>query len=61
MLQAGYQMIQLASYLILYYLAIMSMIGHGFLTGKKWGFITFTTYYLSQAADRYSYSQVGHG
>ena len=54
-------MIQLASYLILYYLAIMSMIGHGFLTGKKWGFITFTTYYLSQAADRYSYSQVGHG
>lgn len=51
----------LTPYLILYYLAILGMIGYGFLAGKKWGFITLATYFLSQAAALYSYSQVGHG
>jgi hypothetical protein len=51
----------LTPYLILYYLAILGMIGYGFQTGKKWGFITLATYFLSQAAALYSYSLVGHG
>ena len=51
----------LTPYLIVYYLAILGLIGYAFQTEKKWGFITLVTYFLSQAAALYSYLQVGHG
>ncbi len=51
----------LAPYLILYYLAILGLIGYGFLIEKKWGFITLLTYFLSQIAALFSYFNVGHG
>ncbi len=51
----------LGPYLLLYYAAIFGMIGYSFRIGKKYGFITLLTYFLSQIAALYSYTQVGHG
>ena len=51
----------LGPYLLLYYAAIFGMIGYTFRIGKKYGFITLITYFLSQIAALYSYTQVGHG
>ena len=51
----------LGPYLFLYYISILGMIGYSFLTGKTYGFVTLATYFLSQIAALYSYSQVGHG
>ena len=51
----------LGPYLLLYYAAIFGMIGYSFRIGKKYGFITLITYFLSQIAALYSYTQVGHG
>jgi len=48
-------------YLLLYYISILGMIGYSFLVGKKYGFITLVTYFLSQFAALYSYMKVGHG
>jgi len=48
-------------YLILYYVSILGMIGYSFLVEKRYGFITLTTYFLSQFATLYSYLVVGHG
>lgn len=51
----------LGPYLLLYYLALMGMIGYSFLVGKPYGFVTLVTYFLQLAATWYSYSKVGHG
>jgi hypothetical protein len=48
-------------YLILYYLALMSLIGYSFLFGKIYGYITLATYFLHMAATAYSYGRVKHG
>jgi hypothetical protein len=48
-------------YLLLYYLAMMAMIGYSFLIGKTYGFVTLGTYFLGLFATWYSYSKVGHG
>ena len=48
-------------YLLLYYSAMMAMIGYSFLMGKPYGFVTLGTYFLSLFATWYSYAQVGHG
>jgi hypothetical protein len=48
-------------YLLLYYLALMAMIGYSFAMGKSFGFITLGTYFLNLFATWYSYSKVGHG
>jgi len=51
----------LGPYLLLYYLALMGMIGYTFLIGEIYGFITLVTYFMNLFATWYSYSQVGHG
>jgi hypothetical protein len=51
----------LGPYLLLYYLALMGMIGYSFLIGRPYGFVTLVTYFLQLAATWYSYSKVGHG
>jgi hypothetical protein len=51
----------LGPYLLLYYLALMGMIGYSFFVGKPYGFVTLVTYFLQLAATWYSYSKVGHG
>jgi hypothetical protein len=51
----------LGPYLLLYYVSIMGMIGYSFLTEKKYGFITLTTYFLSQIVAVFSFLMVGHG
>jgi len=48
-------------YLILFYLALMAMIGYSFLLGKTFGYITLATYFLHMAASAYSYGRVRHG
>jgi polyferredoxin len=48
-------------YLILYYLALMAMIGYSFLIGKTYGFITLLTYFVHMGATAYSYGRVRHG
>lgn len=48
-------------YLLLYYLAMMAMIGYSFLIGKIYGFVTLGTYFFGLFATWYSYSKVGHG
>ena len=48
-------------YLILYYLALITMIGYAFGVGKSYGFVTLGTYFLNLLATWYSYSKVGHG
>lgn len=51
----------LGPYLLLYYAAILGMIGYAFQIGKSYGFITLLTYFMNQIAAFYSYFQVGHG
>lgn len=51
----------LGPYLLVYYLALMAMIGYSFLIGKPYGFITLSSYFLNLFATWYSYSKVGHG
>lgn len=48
-------------YLLLYYSAMMAMIGYSFLIGKPYGFVTLGTYFLGLFATWYSYAKVGHG
>jgi hypothetical protein len=48
-------------YLLVYYLALMGMIGYAFLIGRRYGFITLATYFLNLLATWYSYSRAGHG
>lgn len=48
-------------YLLLFYLALMAVIGYSFLIGRTYGFITLSTYFLNLFATWYSYSKVGHG
>lgn len=48
-------------YLLLYYSAMMAMIGYSFLIGKPYGFVTLGTYFLGLFATWYSYTKVGHG
>jgi len=48
-------------YLLLYYLAMMAMIGYSFSMGNTYGFVTLGTYFLGLFATWYSYSKVGHG
>ena len=51
----------LGPYLLLYYVALMAMIGYSFMVAKPYGFITLTTYFLQLLATWYSYTRVGHG
>ncbi len=48
-------------YLLLYYSAMMAMIGYSFMIDKAYGFLTLITYFLGLFATWYSYSKVGHG
>ncbi len=48
-------------YLLVFYVALMAMIGYSFLIKKSFGFITLGTYFLSLLATWYSYAKVGHG
>ena len=51
----------LGPYLLMYYASIFGIIGYSFRIGKKYGFVTLVTYFLSQIAAVYSYVNVGHG
>ena len=51
----------LGPYLLMYYVSIMGIIGYSFRIGKKFGFVTLVTYFLSQIAALFSYVNVGHG
>lgn len=51
----------LGPYLLLYYAALMGMIGYTFMTNTLYGVITLITYFLQLLASWYSYRQVGHG
>ena len=51
----------LGPYLLLYYLALMGMIGYAFMVSAGYGFITLATYFLQLGATAYSYRKVGHG
>jgi hypothetical protein len=51
----------LGPYLLLYYAALMGMVGYTFLTRELYGIITLVTYFLQLGATWYSYRQVGHG
>ena len=51
----------LGPYLLLYYLAILGMIGYSFQIGKTYGLITLLTYFINQIATFYSYFRIGHG
>ena len=48
-------------YLLVFYVALMAMIGYSFLIKRSYGFVTLGTYFLSLLATWYSYSKVGHG
>ncbi len=48
-------------YIVLYYLALLGMVGYSFLASRTFGFITLSTYFLNLFATWYSYSKVGHG
>jgi len=48
-------------YLILFYLALMAMIGYAFLLGRSYGYVTLATYFLHMGATAYSYGRVKHG
>ena len=50
----------LGPYLLLYYLALMGMIGYAFAVGKPFGFVTLVTYFINMAATAWSFSRVGH-
>jgi hypothetical protein len=51
----------LGPYLLLYYAALMGMIGYAFLTSEVLGFVTLATYFAQLGATAYSYRKVGHG
>jgi hypothetical protein len=51
----------LGPYLLLYYLALMGMIGYNFAVSKAFGIVTLATYCVNLLASWYSYSRVGHG
>jgi len=51
----------LGPYLLLYYAALMGMVGYTFLVRELFGFITLVTYFLQLGATWYSYRKVGHG
>ena len=51
----------LGPYLLLYYAAVMGMVGYSFLVGEVYGFVTLATYFLCLFATWYSYAKVGHG
>ncbi len=44
-------------YLVLYYVALVSMIGYSFGTGKAFGFVTLTTYMLNLGTTGYAFSK----
>ncbi len=48
-------------YLLIYYLALMGMIGYCFLVKPLYGFITLASYLINLAATWCSYTRVGHG
>ena len=48
-------------YLVMFYLALMGLIGYAFLTSRLLGYVTLCTYFLGLLAAWYSYSKVGHG
>ncbi len=48
-------------YLILFYLALMAMIGYSFLVEKTFGYVTLATYFLQMGATAYSFGRVKHG
>ncbi len=48
-------------YLMLFYLALMAMIGYSFLLGRTYGYVTLATYFLHVGATAYSYGRVKHG
>ena len=61
-LQANFRQTRwLGPYLLLYYVALMGMIGYAFLVSTTFGFVTLATYFLNLLATWYSYSKVGHG
>ena len=61
-LQVGFRETRLLGpYLLLYYAALMGMIGYAFLTSVPFGFVTLATYFGQLAATAYSYRRVGHG
>ena len=51
----------LGPYLLLYYLALVGMIGYSFLVNNTLGLITLAIYFLNLLATWWSYSRVGHG
>ena len=48
-------------YLILFYLALMAMVGYSFLLGRTFGYVTLATYFLQMGATAYSFGRVKHG
>jgi hypothetical protein len=48
-------------YLLVFYVALMAMVGYSFLIKKSFGYVTLCTYFLSLLATWYSYAKVGHG
>ena len=44
-------------YLILYYVALISMVGYSFGIGKPYGFVTLATYMLNLGATGYAFSK----
>jgi hypothetical protein len=48
-------------YLVVFYVALMAMVGYSFLIKKSFGYVTLGTYFLSLLATWYSYAKVGHG
>jgi hypothetical protein len=51
----------LGPYLLVFYVALMAMVGYSFLVKKSYGFVTLGTYFLGLLATWYSYAKVGHG
>ena len=51
----------LGPYLLLYYAALMGMVGYSFLAGDAFGVVTLITYFVQLGATVYSYRKVGHG
>jgi hypothetical protein len=51
----------LGPYLLLYYVALMGMIGYSFGVSDTLGFITLTVYLANLLATWWSYARVGHG
>lgn len=51
----------LGPYLLLYYLALMGMVGYSFGVNDTLGFVTLAIYFLNLLATWWSYARVGHG